>query len=186
MRVLDNHRLDGVDWRPSPHFEPRPAGVAPELIVLHCVSLPENEFGTGAPMRLFQGQLDVTEHPTFADLQGLRVSPHVFIDRTGHVNQLVSFDHQAWHAGLSSWRHRPGCNPYSIGIELEGSVHQGYAEAQYVNLLHCLRALLAFYPNLSVERVVGHADIAPGRKQDPGPHFDWLRVLQGLSQLSGE
>lgn len=155
----------------------RPAWAAPELVVVHCISLPENEFGTGAPLRLFQGVLDVQEHESFADLRGVRVSAHLFIDRQGGVSQCVAFDQQAWHAGVSAWCNRSGCNAFSIGIEVEGSVTRAYTDAQYTSLDRSLWALRNRYPAIG-HNVVGHADIAPGRKTDPGPHFDWSRLCK--------
>ena len=107
----------------------------PELIVVHCVSLPEGEYGTGAPQRLFTGELDCAEHPSFADLAGLRVAPHLMIDREGQIEQFVSFDKRAWHAGISSWRGRNSCNDFSIGVELEGSVEDDYTVDQYRTLI---------------------------------------------------
>lgn len=178
--VNDRHRLDGAAWTPSHHCAARPQALEPELIVLHCVSLPENEFGTGAPQRLFTGALDCSEHPSFHDLTDLQVAPHLFIDRLGGVEQFVAFDQQAWHAGLSAWRGRSGCNDFSVGIELEGSVSQAFTDAQYDALVAVLVALLERYPGLSVGHLVGHQDIAPGRKTDPGPLFDWAGLLRRL------
>ncbi len=180
MDILDNHRLAGVRWAPSPHHDARPAGINPELVVVHCVSLPEGVYGTGAPERLFLGSLDTTEHASFADLAGLTVAPHVLIDRAGEIVQLVAFDRRAWHAGVSAWHGRSGCNAFSIGIELEGCVAEGYAPAQYESLARVLVTLIGRYAGLSVERVVGHSEIAPGRKQDPGAGFAWSALLRGV------
>ncbi len=177
MDILDNHRLADVRWAPSPHHDARPAGVSPELVVIHCVSLPEGEYGTGAPERLFLGSLDTTEHPSFADLAGLEVTPHLLINREGELVQLVAFDRRAWHAGVSTWRGRDGCNAFSIGIELEGCVADGYDASQYESLRRVLVTLVGHYADLSVERIVGHSEIAPGRKHDPGPDFAWSELL---------
>ena len=177
MEILDNHRLTGARWAPSPHHDARPAGASVELAVVHCVSLPEGVYGTGAPERLFLGALDTSEHASFADLDGLEVAPHLLIDRAGTIVQFVAFDRRAWHAGVSSWRGRAGCNAYSVGIELEGCVADGYDARQYESLRRVLVTLVEHYAGLSVERIVGHAEIAPGRKQDPGPAFDWSDLL---------
>ena len=128
------------------------------------------------------GELDCSMHPDFADLQGLQVAPHLFIDRHGDVQQFVGFDKQAWHAGVSRWCARPGCNGFSIGIELEGSIHTPFTLEQYDSLADVGVALLRRYPSLSVEGFVGHNEIAPERKQDPGPYFDWCGFLLRLHQ----
>lgn len=151
---------------------------------MHCISLPEDVFGSGAPHRLFMGELDHLEHPSFNDLQNLRVAPHLLIDRQGNINQYVSFAHRAWHAGVSSWRGRDNCNDFSIGIELEGSVATDYTAAQYAQLLAIVPALVRRYEGLSPDAVVGHHQIAPGRKQDPGPFFDWPGLFKGVHRLA--
>ena len=187
MHLLINgeHRLDQASWLPSAHCDLRPNGLQPELVVVHCVSLPEGEYGTGAAQRLFTGELDCAEHPSFADLQGLRVAPHVLIDRQGQIEQFVSFDKRAWHAGVSDWRGRSGCNDFSIGVELEGSVVDDYTATQYRTLIQLVIALMGAYPRISADAVVGHCEIAPGRKADPGPRFDWPRVVGQVHQHLG-
>jgi AmpD protein len=177
MRVNDAHWLDVAVHASSEHCDDRPEWAGPELIVVHCVSLPEDEFGTGAPTRLFTGCLDTDEDPSFADLAGVRVAPHVLIERDGRVTQFVPFDRRAWHAGVSCWHGRDLTNDYSIGIELEGSIHAPFTDEQYRCLTGIIAALLAKYDGLSPDCVVGHSEIAPGRKLDPGPHFDWAYVL---------
>ena len=132
-------------------------------------------------MRLFLGELDTTEHPSFTSLEGVRVAPHVLIDRNGEVTQLVAFDHRAWHAGVSEWQQRSGVNTYSIGIELEGSVSTRFTNLQYRKLKIVLTALFERYPTLSIDRLVGHQEIAPNRKQDPGPFFDWAGLFKQLA-----
>ena len=181
FKVID-HKLVGVEHLQSSHCQVRDAAEI-ELVVLHCISLPEDEFGTGAPARLFTGQLDCTEHLSYADLEGVRVSAHLLIERDGNVQQFVPFDQAAWHAGESSWCGRPGCNDYSIGVELEGSVSQSYESAQYLALTGVLYALIEAYPGLSVGNIVGHADVAPGRKFDPGPYFDWRKLYSAVHAL---
>lgn len=181
MRIDRHHWLNRVRRRPSPNCDGRGAGERPELVVLHCISLPPGRFGTGLVEALFLNRLDVGAPPALADLEGVRVSAHLFIDRRGRITQFVPFDRRAWHAGESLWRGRPGCNRYSIGIELEGIDTGRFTERQYRQLDRVLRALLARYPGLAPDAVVGHQEIAPGRKRDPGPGFDWRRVLVELT-----
>lgn len=168
--------MQGVQFLRSPHFDQRPNGEEITLVVLHSISLPPGQFGGDAVEHLFLGTLDPASHPRFADLQGVRVSSHLFIRRTGEVIQFVPFQQRAWHAGQSSWQGRDACNDFSIGIELEGSDYVPYDLAQYAALNAVLQALYEAYPRLDRSRVVGHAEIAPGRKTDPGPAFDWARV----------
>jgi AmpD protein len=172
-------RLLGVRQVESPNCDERPPGQAPELIVVHGISLPPGEFGGPWIDALFTNQLPVDAHPYFATLAGLRVSAHVLVRRDGSVVQYVPFDRRAWHAGASQWRGRERCNDFSIGIELEGTDAGGYERAQYAALARIVAALCRTYPALAPERVVGHSDVAPGRKTDPGIAFDWplLRTL---------
>ncbi len=163
----------------SPHWDGRPAGMVPELIVVHGISLPEGAFGLPWIDRLFCGHLPADAHPGFEEIAPLRVSAHALIRRDGSLSQYVPFGARAWHAGRSSWRGREGCNDFSIGIELEGADAVPYEPAQYETLAQLIRALCTAYPSLSSERVVGHRAMAPGRKTDPGPAFDWAR-LRGL------
>jgi N-acetyl-anhydromuramoyl-L-alanine amidase len=167
--------LPGVRQVLSPHFDARPKGVAPELIVVHGISLPPGEFGGPWIDRLFAGDLPPDAHPSFRDTAALRVSAHAVIRRDGGITQYVPFGLRAWHAGQSQYQGRSGCNDFSIGIELEGTDATPYTEAQYESLALLVRALLAAYPTLSADRIAGHSDIAPGRKTDPGPAFDWQR-----------
>lgn len=185
MQIDAQHRLLNAQWQASPHWDERPPWAQPELLVIHCVSLPEGQFDTGYPQDLFTGQLDCAAHEDFHDLRELQVAPHLFISRLGRVQQFVSFDKRAWHAGASHWHVRAGCNDYSIGIELEGSVHTPFTLTQYDVLTDVCVALLRRYPGLSVDGVVGHNEIAPGRKQDPGPYFDWCGMLVRLHQQLG-
>lgn len=180
MRVNPEHRLEQAQWCPSAHWDARPAWAELSLIVVHCISLPEGQFGTGHPQALFLGTLDTSADPSFADLAGARVAPHLFIDREGVVHQFVSFDKRAWHAGVSSWAGRDNCNDYAVGIEVEGAVNVAYTLAQNDAIAEVVAALLARYPGLSAGAIVGHNEIAPGRKQDPGTFFDWRGLLLGL------
>ena len=164
----------------SPHFDARPQGTLPELIVVHGISLPPGQFGGAWIDQLFTGTLDPSAHPYFRDIAGQRVSAHALIRRDGSLVQYVPFAARAWHAGESQYRGRSACNDFSIGIELEGTDDLPYEDAQYESLAHLIRALLAAYPSLAAQRVVGHSDIAPGRKTDPGSVFDWQRLRRGL------
>jgi AmpD protein len=170
----------GVRQVLSPHFDQRPAGVSPTLIVLHGISLPAGEFGGPWIDRLFTGNLPADAHASFAEVAALRVSAHVVIRRDGAVTQYVPIDARAWHAGKSTYQGREACNDFSVGIELEGADHVPYAEPQYQSLSRLIGALCEAYPTLSRSHVVGHSDIAPGRKSDPGPAFDWPRLRKLL------
>jgi len=160
---------------PSPNADARPPGVSIDLLVVHCISLPPGRFGGGHIAQLFSNALDPAAHPYFARLQGLRVSAHFLVARDGGLTQFVSCDARAWHAGVSAWDGRPACNDFSIGVELEGSEYEPYTEAQYGVLAALQRALVAAYP---LRGTRGHSEIAPGRKSDPGPLFDWARIAR--------
>jgi N-acetyl-anhydromuramoyl-L-alanine amidase len=174
--------LAGVRQVLSPHFDARPKGVPPELIVVHGISLPAGEFGGPWIDRLFAGDLPPDAHPSFRDTATLRVSAHAVIRRDGSVTQYVPFGMRAWHAGHSQYQGRSGCNDFSIGIELEGTDEVPYMDAQYESLAALVRALLVTYPTLAAERIAGHSDIAPGRKTDPGPAFEWPRWRRMLDR----
>ncbi len=164
----------GARVLPSPNFEARPLGAVPALIVVHNISLPPGEFGGSAIADLFLNRLDCDAHPYFdAHLRGLRVSSHFVIRRDGSLEQFVSCEERAWHAGVSNFFGRERCNDFSIGIELEGADASAFEGEQYTTLAALVAALVARYP---IEALAGHSDIAPGRKTDPGPHFDWARV----------
>jgi len=157
----------------SPNFGPRPAGAAVDLVLLHSISLPPGEYGGDAIERLFTNRLDWSAHPYFAQIRGLEVSAHFLLRRDGRLLQFVDCDQRAWHAGRSQWRGRDNCNDFSIGIELEGLEGETFEPAQYRALVPLLRAIARRYP---VTEVVGHEHVAPGRKRDPGPGFDWARL----------
>ena len=165
---------------PSPNFGPRPAGMAVDLAVIHSISLPPEQYGTGCVQQLFCNQLDWDAHPYFQQIRGAEVSAHFLIERTGDVWQFVSCDDRAWHAGQSSFAGRDNCNDYSVGIELEGIEGGLFEEAQYDSLLALLAALQEAYP---IAAVTGHEDIAPGRKADPGAGFDWQRLRRAALPL---
>jgi AmpD protein len=166
----------------SPHFDARPKDVAPDLIVVHGISLPAGEFGKPWIDRLFAGDLPPDAHPSFRDTASRRVSAHALIRRDGTLTQYVPFGMRAWHAGQSQYQGRSACNDFSVGIELEGTDVVPYTDAQYESLAALVRALLATYPTLSAERIAGHSDIAPGRKTDPGPVFEWARWRKMLNR----
>lgn len=181
------HWLAGALARPSPNCNDRPREDDIGLVVIHGITVPPGRFGTGLVEALFLNTLDLTLHPALADLEGVRVSAHLFIDRGGALTQFVPFHRRAWHAGVSSFGGRENCNDFAIGIELEGIDDSPYEDAQYERLTGVLRALFLRYPQLSPSRVVGHAEIAPGRKTDPGPAFDWQRLIAAIAirRLSG-
>lgn len=164
--------LDSAHQVPSPNFDERPAGAAIELLVIHNISLPPGQFGGPGIVCLFTNRLDPDAHPYFREIAGLRVSSHFLIRRDGELMQFVPCTMRAWHAGQSLWRGRSRCNDFSIGVELEGADDQPFEEPQYLTLANLSRLLVRSYPILDC---VGHCDISPGRKTDPGPHFDWVR-----------
>lgn len=170
---------DAVRHCPSPNFNARPAGEV-SLLVIHNISLPPAQFGTGKVQVFFQNGLDPNEHPYFAEIAALRVSAHFFIERDGKVTQFVSCNERAWHAGVSSFAGRENCNDFSLGIELEGTDELPFTDAQYDALVALIGVLRKAYPALTPERICGHSDIAPARKTDPGPAFDWSRLRAAL------
>lgn len=174
-----DHRLGGVRYLASPNHDERPDPDDITLLVIHNISLPPGEFGGPWIDRLFTNTLDPVSHPYFEQIHELRVSAHCCIFRDGSVTQYVPFDRRAWHAGASSWNGRARANDFSIGVELEGSDQQPFEDEQYLALIALTRELFAAYPRL--RDVAGHSDIAPGRKTDPGPHFDWTRYRSGLA-----
>lgn len=158
----------------SPNFEARPLGAVPTLLVIHNISLPPGEFGGAAIADLFLNRLDCDAHPYYDQhLRGLRVSSHFVIRRDGVLEQFVSCEERAWHAGVSNFFGRERCNDFSIGIELEGADTSPFESSQYETLAALVTALVARYP---IDALAGHSDIAPGRKTDPGPHFEWIRL----------
>ncbi len=165
--------LPGVRRIPSPNCDERPAGEVVRLVVIHAISLPPGEFGGPGIVDLFTNCLDPAAHPYYSEIQALRVSSHFLVRRDGDLIQFVSCSRRAWHAGVSDWLGRTGCNDFSIGIELEGCDQLAFEDAQYLVLNRLLAELRRRYP---IEAMAGHSDIAPGRKTDPGPRFDWHRV----------
>ncbi|WP_461481454.1 1,6-anhydro-N-acetylmuramyl-L-alanine amidase AmpD [Porticoccus sp.] len=172
--------LEGVARRPSPNHNQRPAQAEVSLLVIHNISLPPGQFGGTSICDFFTNCLDVSAHPYFREIADLRVSAHLLIERGGELVQFVSFDDRAWHAGQSCFAGVENCNDFSIGIELEGTDDTAYTEQQYQTLTDITRLLMARYPAISKRHIVGHSDIAPGRKTDPGQGFDWPRYLNTL------
>ena len=170
----------GIRHCPSPNFNTRPAGEI-SLLVIHNISLPPGQFGTGKVLELFQNTLCADEHPYFAAIAELRVSAHFLIERDGAVTQFVSCLERAWHAGVSLFEGRDNCNDFSLGIELEGTDDQPFTDAQYAALADLAAQLCQAFPAITAQRICGHSDIAPGRKTDPGEHFDWPRLHAGLN-----
>ena len=162
----------------SPNCDSRPAGSEVSLLVLHSISLPRGIYGGDAVERLFTNRLDPASHPSFADLAGVRVSSHFLVRRDAELIQFVPLQQRAWHAGVSAWRGRERCNDFSIGIEIEGTDDSEFAAGQYASLGRLIGKLQSRLP---LREIAGHSDVAPGRKSDPGTHFDWARLLSGLA-----
>lgn len=173
-----------VRFLPSPHCDARPEGIEIDLVVVHNISLPPKQFGTGAVEKFFCGELDFNQDPYFLTIAELKVSSHLFIDRRGVITQFVPFSQRAWHAGKSFFKGREQCNDFSIGIELEGTDDLPFEKIQYEQLAHVIQLLMNTYPEISRDHIVGHSDIAPGRKTDPGPAFDWKYLDCVLNTLS--
>ena len=184
FQVVDG-QLIGAKQIPSPNFNQRPDEAKIELVVIHNISLPPSQFGGGYIQQFFQNQLDSSVHPYFETIQELKVSAHLLILRTGEVLQFVNLAQRAWHAGRSAYLGQQECNDYSIGIELEGSDDLPFEDAQYETLVHVTACLQQAYPQIQ-QHLAGHSDIAPGRKTDPGPFFDWLDYRNRLQQLKSQ
>jgi len=178
---IKDGRLTTAIQCPSPNANERPQGQTVNLLVIHNISLPPGEYGTGCVQRFFSNHLDASLHPYFQTIADLKVSAHLFIERDGNVTQFVPFEGRAWHAGVSSFHGVENCNNYSIGIELEGCDDIAYTDAQYSALAKVVQQILIAYPEITPERIVGHSDIAPGRKTDPGDAFDWVRFRRLLA-----
>jgi AmpD protein len=177
MRIDVNGCLDGARFIPSPNCDERPVGCVINLLVIHNISLPPDEFSGDGVIELFTNRLDPAAHPYYQTLRDLKVSAHFFIRRDGEIIQFVACSKRAWHAGTSSWQGKSQCNDFSIGVELEGSDTTPFTDAQYTVLTALSRLLQQAYP---IVDIVGHCDIATGRKIDPGPYFDWERYRSAL------
>ena len=180
FQIRDGQLL-GARQIPSPNFNQRPEYTDIQLLVIHNISLPPSQFGGGYIEQFFQNELDWSLHPYFQTIQGMQVSTHLLILRSGEVLQFVNFNQRAWHSGRSTYLGKKECNDYSIGIELEGSDDLPFQEIQYQVLAHVVTVLQATYPKL-LQHVAGHSDIARGRKTDPGPYFDWLKIRRLIQQ----
>ena len=176
----DRGLIEPATQRHSPNQDARPVGAEPSLVVIHGISLPPGTFGGSEIEALFTNSLDFDAHPYYGEIRGLEVSAHVLIRRDGSVTQFVPFTARAWHAGESCFRGATRCNDFSISIELEGEDETPYDDSQYEVLPAVIRALCEAYPGITPREIAAHSDIAPGRKTDPGPAFDWLRLYDGL------
>lgn len=182
MRIdLTTGLIQDIPFHASPYTDLRPPNTAIDLLVIHGISLPPGEFGQGFIHQLFMGHLDHSQHPYFQTLIGVYVSAHILIERNGEITQYVPLTQRAWHAGVSCYKGQTNCNDFSIGIELEGTDHLPYTDAQYKNLTHLTLKLMQAYPAITSDHIVGHSDIAPERKTDPGPAFDWKRFRSVVS-----
>lgn len=179
-------RLPQARWCPSPNFGPRPAGADISLVLVHNISLPPGQFGGPAIEQFFCNRLDANEHPYFQTIAGMQVSAHLLIRRNGEMVQFVSLLDRAWHAGRSCFQGQEECNDFSIGIELEGTDEIPFTDVQYQVLADTTNILMAAWPSITGDRVAGHSDVAPGRKTDPGPAFDWTRFHGLLAAASGD
>lgn len=178
---IANDVLIGADFLESPNQDARPIGADIDLLVIHNISLPPGEYGAASIKQFFQNELDCDSHPFYAEIADLRVSAHLLIDREGEITQFVPFDRRAWHAGESLFCGRQRCNDFSIGIELEGTDYEEFTDRQYASLTGVTRLLLDRYRQMGIDKIVGHSDIAPNRKTDPGPCFDWQRYRQSIA-----
>lgn len=182
MLTMVNHWVQEAKQVPSPNHNERPTGEVIDLVVVHNISLPPGQFGGPYIDAFFQNRLAIDEHPFFDEIKHLQVSAHFLIRRDGALHQYVPCNKRAWHAGQSQWCGREMCNDFSIGIELEGTDDVPFTQAQYAQLSALIRLLKREYPHISNQRIVGHSDIAPGRKTDPGPCFDWAQLQQQLAE----
>ncbi|HET7306998.1 MAG TPA: 1,6-anhydro-N-acetylmuramyl-L-alanine amidase AmpD [Gammaproteobacteria bacterium] len=183
---IENGIVTDARQVPSPNCDARPADGQIDLLVIHGISLPPGEFGGPHIDELFTNELDPAAHPYFAEIEGLHVSSHLFIRRDGELVQFVNLLDRAWHAGVSSFDGRSACNDFSIGIELEGTDDLAYPDAQYDRLAEATCAIMRTWPAIKPDRICGHCDIAPGRKTDPGPAFDWPRFRAMIEERNAE
>ncbi|EKT55909.1 1,6-anhydro-N-acetylmuramyl-L-alanine amidase AmpD [Providencia sneebia] len=181
--TISNGWLKNVVHIPSPYHDERPTDITPTLLVIHNISLPPGHFGGNYINQLFTGTLNPAEHPFFEEIKHLKVSAHCLIRRDGQIIQYVPFHLRAWHAGISSYQGKEKCNDFSIGIELEGTDFEPFTSEQYESLAKLTKTLIDLYPELQ-NNITGHSDIAPGRKTDPGPYFDWQKFQQFLNNIA--
>lgn len=183
MKSITNGCIDTAKQLDSPNKNGRPDANDIRLIIIHNISLPPEKFGNNWIDDFFLNKLDPTQHPYFKEIHQLEVSSHLLIRRDGSITQYVPFHERAWHAGQSSYNGCDNCNDFSIGIELEGADDTPYTKKQYIELASCCNALLKAYPTIPKDAVVGHCDVAPGRKTDPGDSFNWVKFRALLSSL---
>lgn len=186
LEITADHWLEPVRRVVSPNQDARPRGYDISLLVIHAISLPPGEFGTGEVEKLFTNSLDCGAHPSYSSLDGVHVSSHVLIERDGKTTQFVPFDRRAWHAGESSFQGQSECNDFGVGVELEGTEQVPFTESQYSALIAIAHELMRKYPRIVPHRIVGHNEIAPDRKWDPGPQFEWPRFMDRLQKLSAK
>ena len=172
--------IEGVIFHPSPNFNNRPKDADISLIVIHAISLPPGKYGGNEIKDFFLNKLDTSKDEYFESIKNIKVSSHILIKRTGEILQFVPFSKRAWHAGISSYLGKENCNDYSIGIELEGTDDSAFTDEQYNSLMNLTDSLIRSYPHLSKDRLVGHSDVAPGRKTDPGTMFEWKKIINNL------
>lgn len=173
---IKNHLIENIKFLQSPNFDIRPKKIDISLIVIHSISLPPTIFGNEYVENFFLNKLEIVDNEYINSIKDMKVSSHIYIKRTGEIIQFVPFDKRAWHAGESSYKNVENCNDYSIGIELEGFEDISFEDIQYSKLSEIIDCLIQNYPNINSERIVSHSEIAPGRKSDPGPLFDWKRL----------
>lgn len=180
---ISSNVASSLQFLPSPNYDERPNQTTIDLIIIHYISLPPGKFGTSDVPDFFMNRLEIGKHPFFDTIKNAKVSSHLFIRRNGEIIQFVPFHKRAWHAGESTFENRQACNNFSIGIELEGDEHQPFTQQQYSKLVNCTKAIMQAYPAITPEKIVGHSDVAPGRKQDPGPFFDWTAYRGALTMV---
>ena len=173
---LNTHLISNIPYLESQNCDARPEGIDIDTIIIHCISLPDGEYGNDNVINLFQNDLDISKNESFKSLEGVKVSSHIFIRRDGEVIQFVPFNLRAWHAGASTHLKKSDCNDFSIGIELEGSVSSKFSENQYKILIELIAALKSNYPKIRDSNIIGHNEVSPNRKEDPGEFFDWKRI----------
>ena len=178
---IENHIFKDIKYFPSPNFNSRPNESDISLIVIHCISLPPKNYEGEYVKDFFLNKLNTSEHSYFKGISDLKVSSHLFIKRNGEIVQFVPFNKRAWHAGESSYKGINDCNNFSIGIELEGNEEDCYTDNQYESLINVTNTILNYYPNIDKTRIIGHSEIAPNRKADPGKNFEWDKYLDSLT-----
>ena len=174
--MLKKYLLKNCEFIESPNYDDRPKNIEINSIIIHCISLPENEYDNDNVIDLFLNRINYECHPSFTSLKNIRVSSHLFIKRTGEIIQFVPFDKRAWHAGVSEYEGRKNFNDFSVGIELHGSIAEQYTERQYQALNYCIGHLKELFPSIQDSNILGHNEIASERKHDPGPNFIWSKI----------